>query len=446
MASERKGGRKPTGTLIPTKEGLAARVPIIVGYVEGKPVREKRWFKLGTDNKALARAKLARLIAEAEAGNVPAADDAARPETVAEYAERWNKSRTARGVRCAHYEKSVFESVWKPAIGDRQLAAVTAAEIRAVLEDVAAGLLMWKRNARSEPQRYSRASIVHMRATIFRLFQAAWKDELVAENRVARVEVPELEEEKKARAVLTDQEIGQLVAHPDVDAEIKLLVVLSRTIGGLRAGDLNALDWASFGPDFATCTFVRRKTRKKRPMPQTLEVPAVVRPFIAAWWERHERPSSGPVFPVRKGKRAGEQKKASNMSYADRLRRALLVAGIERHELHHDTPTTRQVDFHSTRRAYATALARVGVNEQTAMQLTGHADSKVHRGYVEAASIQVLPAAAVPKLDAGAVRTLALSERRGRGKVRTPKPEQSQCRRSDLNRRPHAYEARALTS
>jgi hypothetical protein len=95
------------------------------------------------------------------------------------------------------------------------------------------------------------------------------------------------------------------------------------------------------------------------------------------------------------------------MSYADRLRRELLKAGVTRRELHHETATTLPVDFHSTRRAYATALARLGVNEQTAMVLTGHTDPKVHQRYVDAQTVDALPAAAVADLNSnGAFRCL----------------------------------------
>jgi hypothetical protein len=73
--------------------------------------------------------------------------------------------------------------------------------------------------------------------------------------------------------VLEGVSITQLVTHPRVDGEIKRLVILSRTVAGLRAGDLNALDWTAFSPGYTTCTFVRRKTRKKRPCPETHEVP-----------------------------------------------------------------------------------------------------------------------------------------------------------------------------
>ena len=106
-------------------------------------------------------------------------------------------------------------------------------------------------------------------------------------------------------------------------------------------------------------------------------------------------------------------KKRANMSYADRLRRELTKAGITRHELHHETDTTLPVDFHSTRRAYATALARADVNEQKAMVLTGHTDPKVHRRYYESLVAEP-PAGALPPLNP--VWTNSGSVRRSRRK------------------------------
>ena len=78
---------------------------------------------------------------------------------------------------------------------------------------------------------------------------------------------------------------------------------------------------------------------------------------------------------------------------------------MRRHELHHETATTLPVDLHSTRRAYATALARVGVNEQTAKVLTGHSDSKVHQRYI-ASLIGEVPAAALPSFSTDHAETL----------------------------------------
>lgn len=377
--------RKATGQLIWRKSGWYARFWTVVDGVEIRVCRP-----LGTENKAVARRKLAKLLADR---NLPSAEQTKAVETVDAFAEPWLKDREARAIRSAEYERKYYERIWRPAFGQKAMGAVTAAEVRAVLHDLAAGRILSMRD-----KQYSRQSISHIRAAAFRLFQAAWRDEVIPENRVARVEMPEMEEEKKPRAVLTDAELGTLLAHPEVDAEVKMLVLLSRTIGGMRAGDLNALDWSAFGPEFATCTFTRRKTKKKKPAKVGLEVPLDVRPFIAAWWKIQGSPVVGPVFPVRRGPRAGQSKKASNMSYAERLRKELIRAGVTRHELHVETETTLPVDFHSTRRAYSQALAHAGTNEQTAMALTGHSDSKVHQRYLESVTVRAMPERAVPAL------------------------------------------------
>lgn len=409
MNDKRKGGRPRSGSLELRGKTYYARFTVTV---DGVSVR--KWFDLGTNNKAVARRKRDQRARELAAGGaLPSAAEVKAPITCDAFALPWLDARERRGVAAAEYERRYYERVWQPRIGKIAMEDVSVSDVADVLEAAADGeILPTKRKGHTaEPRRYSRQSIQHMRATLVRMFEAARKLEIVAVNRPALAEIPELEEEQKPRAVLTDAEIGQLIACPDVDAEIKVLVLISRTVGGLRSGDLNALDWTAFSPGFETCTIVRRKTRKKKPAPQTLIVPEPVRPFLAAWHARQGEPAKGPVFPVRRGKRAGEVKKRSNMSYADRLRRELLRAGIDRHELHHETPTTRPVDFHSTRRAYGTALARAGVNEQTAMTLGAWSDSKVMARYTQSL-IAELPEHAVPYIDPAAAATVTNYEYR----------------------------------
>lgn len=395
-----KKGRPRKGSLVYTQSGYRARITV---EVDGVPVQKR--FDLGTKDRAAAKAKLRALVRK----HAPAEPEATKkPLTVQEYGQGWVERREQMGIAAASYERRYLERVWYPAIGKLALRDVGKAELQEVLDDAATGKVKPapRRDGAKTPERYGRQSISHMRATIVRLFKSAWKDELVQDNRAERTEVPDIEQVTKPRAVLDDAEIARLLKHPEGDAEIKLLVLLSRTIGGLRAGDLNSLDWTAFGPGFTTCTFIRRKTRKKKPTPQTLVVPEPVRPFIEIWHQNQGCPPFGPVFPVRKGKRAGQAKKRSNMSYADRLRRELIKAGVTRHELHHETSTTLPVDFHSTRRAYGTALARVGVNTATAMALTGHSDPKVHQRYIDELTIRELPAPALPTFSADDAKTL----------------------------------------
>jgi integrase len=203
------------------------------------------------------------------------------------------------------------------------------------------------------------------------------------------------------------------------DAEIELMALLARTVGGMRAGDLVALTWDAFDPEFTTCMIVRRKTQKKNRKPSPLDVPPGVRPFLVAWktreelrWKDREEDPPRHLFPSRRRPRVGQPKKNSNV-FAARLRRDLKKAGVTRHELHNETATTLPADFHSCRRAFATALARVGVNEQTAMLLTGHSDAKVHRRYLNELVLNRMPEAAVPVLDGRLGSAAAFCSRAG---------------------------------
>ncbi len=214
--------------------------------------------------------------------------------------------------------------------------------------------------------------------------------------------------------------------------ELWMLSLVSRCEGGMRTSDLHAWDWTMVDvQNFTWCVIPRSKTAK----PDVLEVPEAIRPFFRTWWERSGRPVVGPVFPVRRGARAGERKATKN-SYAERLRRHLFRAGIvrlppvevplrrrgqrtdlgkrpagtmlapnPRDPLYFETDTSLPVDFHSFRRAFNTALADAGVNMQKAMHLAGHSDPRTHMGYVgRSAEMQRIPEAALPRLPAVAIR------------------------------------------
>jgi integrase len=433
-APPKRGGRPRKGSLEMRSGTWRARITLDDG--------SRRWFNLETSDRNAARRKLRQLTEQQRAGALPEPEKVREPETVDTYATSWLDGRAARGLPSASNERRYYEHVWKPAIGRMLITKVSGGVIQSVINDAAEGTLV---GLRGEP--YSRQSILHLRAMALRLFEQAWREGVISENPAKRTQVPEMDEESKPRAVLTDAEIGLLVSHPDVDPEIKLLTILSRTIGGLRTGDLNRLEWPAFSPNFETCTFVRRKTRKKRKGQTALVVPEPVRPFLATWWRAAGCPTEGVVFPARRGARAGQPKLQAKQSYAPRLRRALRIAfGLlardpetgawkdadrpmtpRETELLVGSTTVQAVDFHSTRRAYATALALAGVNEQTAMALTGHADSKVHRLYLEATTARALPDGAVPTINPEAITVFAANQNRPKrgAKPKTAKSESS---------------------
>ena len=368
------------------------------GTVGPKGSIKQKVHNLGTSDEREAKIKIKRLLAT---GGDAAPAAAAAPVTIAEFAEEWILRREKLKLTTAPYERRYFEQIWSPAVGKKAFPEVRVGDLQEVLDRLAIGeILAPPRREGAEPTRYGRETIKHIRATAKRLWKGAMQAELVQKNTADLTELPisNDEDQKKDRAQLDDDEIAQLVRCPEVDAEIKVLLLISRTVGGLRAGDLTAMHWSVFSPlpGFSTCTFRRRKTRKKQPRTETHVVPEVVRAYLDAWHERHGRPTSGPIFPSRRGPRAGQQKMPSSAGYASRLRRALLKAGVTRHELHHATDLTLPTDYHSTRRAFGTAAIGSGLTEQQVMDLGSWSDSKLVRRYNDKVKPKQLPASAVP--------------------------------------------------
>jgi len=410
--------RARTGTLVkPGRDGFH-RARVTKDNADGTTSRPL--YSLGTSDKTLAKRKLAKINAALARGDdiTDAVDAAGAPERVKEYADAWLEKRVAQKISMAGYERGYLTNHVLDAIGPMPMGDVTPSHVRSILDDVVLKGL-------------KRATVEQVRGVLHRLFDDAWRAEIIDANPVMRVKMPPMREVKKARAILTDEEFTRFVGCAEVDLELRMLSLVARCEGGMRAGDLNAWDWSAIDRvDFGECFVPRSKTAA----PQRLAIPEVLAPFLRAWWERAGKPESGPVFPARKGKRAGEFK-AKKSAYANRLRRGLIDAAVFRlkpHEevrevrmgrskstrtkrqilpdardpLYFETASTLPVDFHSFRRAFNTGLAEAGVNVQHAMHLAAHADAKVHARYVMSTeAMRTVPAAALPTLPRGALAT-----------------------------------------
>ena len=360
--------------------------------------RRRKMVELGRDRQA-ALLKRERLLNESREGyDSEVAEVSSCHKTVAQAVDEayplWcNEGREGARARMSLLRRYVF-----PHIGEMDVSKVRGSDITRVL-------------FAARDLGRAKQTVLHIRNAMSRVFDELWRDEVIRENPVKRSRTPKSTEVKKRRAVLTDEEFEALIASEHTDGEIKIMGLVSRTIGGMRTGDLNALGWAAFdAPEFRSCDVPRKKTMA----PQRIDVPDTVRPFLQAWWREHGRPVRGPVFPVRTGPRAG-QWKSQNNSYAKRLRRDLKRAlgvmwfdgrrWVEKPQAEYtqrervlftETETTLPVDFHSCRRAYATALAKAGVNVQTAQVLTGHRSPQVHQRYVALGKTET-PEAALPQ-------------------------------------------------
>jgi site-specific recombinase XerC len=399
-----------TGTLVWRKSGWFVRLTI---DVDGEAIRQ--WVDLNSTNEAVARRKKARLAQQSTSSSEAVApDEVARAfETYAEAATRIRAQRRKEGVRDVKSEEIRDHLYLVPAIGKRDIRDIRAGDINAILEQAAdAGK--------------SHRTLTHIRSAANTVFDALWRDEVIAENPIAKVRVPKRARDKRERAVLTDAELAMYVAwqHPDEQhrkavLQRQVMSIMSRTFGGVRAGDLHALEWTALDIEaFAFGWAPRKKTAR----PQKLEIPAVLRPFIRTWWQLAGEPQSGLEFPalrlgvkrLRAGEEVGEGAKIG-VSHAKALRRDLeraFAAAAERgaaeaptpgsarwRELFEHTSHTKRVDFHSWRRAYNQALADADVNAQQAAALAGHADLGAHMLYLQNTSkMRSAPDDALPKL------------------------------------------------
>jgi len=397
---------KRTGTIVMKPSGAFARV--WVKLHDG--TEERRWMNLQTKDRATAARKLKRLVAMLEAGELVAEAEAktASVETYRTFTKDRHERRAAAGIVMARDEQNNRERFIYPVLADVPLARITDDDVRHVLE-------------LARDRGLARETVHKIRAVMRRDLKRARIEKMIETRPAEDVELPEgLKKDKRPRTILTDAEIAKHLGAAGCDLEIKMLALTARTEGGMRTAELVRWDWAMLDTvDFLACTIARAKTGDV----QRLEIPEVLRAFLRGWWERAGKPTAGPVFPVRRGPRAGQARTGRGVSFADRLRRELFRAGVVRlppgvdaegkaiphpgDPLYSDTPVSRRVDFHSFRRAYNTALAGAGVNVQTAMGLASHSDPKTHMRYVMAAeSAKPVPAAALPIIDPTLARRL----------------------------------------
>ena len=404
-----KKGRPREGSLYWVKSGYRARITY---NVDGESVRKA--IDLGTKNEQAAKAKLARLLKLP----MPTEQEAKRYETFQEAAERivGDSTIASKSLRLGRLRNHVYER-----IGHKPVNEVTTADVKGVLEVIAANGL-------------SHDVIAHVKVDVGAVLGRLFEDEVLDENVVARIQkLPRGRVEKRERAVLTDEELAVYLSweHPDDRhkhgvRERQTMACLSRIFGGVRIGDIRAMRWEdldTFDGEFKSGYAARKKTAR----PQLLEIHETLRPILRDWWERHGRPAEGPVFPVLRGVRAGQERGRNNAAAALRTdlmrafgleapqrvtivrkggkpdrkitwRRARMMTPREI-ELFEGTRFNKPVDFHSFRRAYKQALAEAGIDLQQSMHLSGSSDMKAHQRYLNnTAKARRLPDAAAPRV------------------------------------------------
>lgn len=425
--------RTRTGTLVPFASEIKIRIRV-----------EKKDHLIATGTKSWAVAKQLQpgLVRDYLAGlgvpERPGSKTIRLPAlTVGKLAEKFFEAREAARVISWRDEHRWWKRFCSKHIGAYEPKDVTTAQIETLLIQA---LRQGTKKKGDEHRELSLESLKKVRAVLFRIFDHAERSDLIVKNPVKRARLPHLVDHQRERAQLSNEEFVRYATWPStltwskaenaerkasgepelVDGEIQLMAILARTIGGMRTSDLHALDWSRLDRNAWTLRVLRPKTSKKGVAQiDFYEVPAPVRPRLATWWELQGCPVKGPVFPAR-GKRAavskrrGDAPKAkASTSYAHRFRRDLLAAGIARRELHHETEDTLPVDFHSWRRAMATAAVLAGLSDREGQALTGHAIPEMFNRYVSKKKLNerpvVIPSAVLPFADDTALEPVAAS-------------------------------------
>lgn len=388
-----------------------------VGRIRLEDGTRSPWLSLGTTDRAVARERMDRWIGGGEPPTQPS------KELFRDAAERIIDAQEKKGQKGAKERRHRIRAFALPVMGHLEVGSVTPANIHSALSR------MGEQEAATRTS-YAADTVHHLRVDISRILRQLVLEEVLTVNVARDVELPDdIEVDDRPRVVLTDDEILQF-RRRGFASELDMMALVARDLGGHRTSDLHAADWSDFDTKtWATCVVRRPKTdregsrkgkRKGRRratrgvVRQQMRLPASVVEPLKAWWVGQGKPTTGPVFPLRRGPKAGQRKTGRGISYAQALRDALWAEGIVRPlpgyeaatgnarralcALQVDTDETRAVDFHSFRRAFVTGLANSGLNLQTAMAAAGHSDPVTHGRYITDGVLEV-PASALPPSD-----------------------------------------------
>jgi integrase len=428
--------RPRTGSKYLTKSGWRARLTI---EIDGESVQ--RTFDLETTDEQVAEIKLKRLV-KSTSSPAQLKTEAKRIETLSEAIERVVRDCGKEGLKTWQERMALLNRYTPPRLLAMPVDTIGPKHIVAALKAARdAGL--------------SRQTVVHYRNGLHGVLDSLWRDEILPSNPVVKAKMPKgCKIDKRPRVSPNDDEFAHFMACGDVPEEVHLMALTARAFGGMRTSDLHAWDWSHVDTDkFAMAQVYRPKTDDDEDADAVLEeiiIPDVLRGPLVAWWTRWGKRTDGPVFPVMRGKRAGERQ--GKRSHARALRSGFWAAGVHRplagfpeamqalteatravelvlaqpssnarraawwealrvrhaaeeqakalDAIQTDCAKTRRLDFHSLRRSYNTALAAAGVNVQTAMALAGHKSPNTHARYVQLSQLGPLsqPATAMPHL------------------------------------------------
>ena len=198
-----------------------------------------------------------------------------------------------------------------------------------------------------------------------------WKQSRLPDDPLAGLSRWNAEPDRRIhRRALTAEDLSRLIttteASPRIfrglDGKDRAALYLLAAYSGLRASELASLTRAELSLDSEPPAVTVRAAYAKNKRQDTIPLPLEVADYLRRWL------SSRPTIPA-PGVRLWPGTWAERAAHM--IRQDLQAAGIETEN------DSGRLDFHCLRGTYATLLARVGVNLQTAQALMRHSDPKL---------------------------------------------------------------------
>jgi len=345
--------------------------------VDGKRYDEST----GQGDERVARSRLAQRRKEIREGTwTPAAEREVL--TVNAYAEKWIARRREAGVRNARDEETRLRSWVLPLIGDKPLAEIKRADVKAVMQ-----------HAQTTPspttgRPYAPRTVLHIYGVMRLMFGDAVADELMPATpctlKTRRGELPakrDADPQWRSRSIYTREEAETLISDERVPWDRRVYTAL-QLLTGMRAGEAAARRWRDYDADAAPLgrLLVHSQISKgeERETKTGLTREAPVHPTLAAilaeWklsgWPMYFGRHPGPddfIVPNRHSSRSPRRKKQLIRMQEDLERLGLRREGRGRHAL---------------RATFLTLLQSDGANMGIATRVTHKAPGDVVSGYL----------------------------------------------------------------
>ena len=369
----RKGGRPRVGTVLPTRDG---RLQGQVQYADGSRKRLKPFPKGTSDLMARERtAYHAAIYAKIYPKKAKQEVSQELPDTpMGRWVKAWLADRTARGYSSVRDNTAHYLLHIAPSAGVKHVRDWDRDDFRKLSRDL---------DAKVQDKKLAWKSAINIWATATKMAGDAAeskKDEIRcrADNPATGVRGPDRGDDVGEQC-LYPSEFLRFVACDKVPQRWRRIVALAIYLYP-RDAELRALQCRDLDLEHVSMRITKALSKRtgeikatKGRRHRTVTIEDAIVPLLALIKEEQEE--TGALVPDMPSER----------DMARGLRRWLKKAGVDRHELHYRTPTTRPIRFHDLRATGITWMAIRGDDPLKIQHRAGHTDFETTQRYIRMA-------------------------------------------------------------